>query len=269
VDVVASNIAVAAGSAWVIEPEPFNAVDRITPGSPTAQSIAIPQRRSASLGVTPALRPSCLDFAGLTSLGSRIWFVCGGLANTFGGIDPTNDRVSEAEYHGPAGPTVGVIKTRQFGTGGAPLGGTAGMAAVGGRLWVLNHGNTVTEYDPAAGTAEETVPGLTNPVGIAGGHNSVWITNFDSGTVTRLELVGPGLPPAITTIPVGRRPAGIAYGDGAVWVANTGDHTISRIDAKSARVVATIKVGSVPAAIAFGAGRVWVTTRSSTTVANG
>jgi DNA-binding SARP family transcriptional activator/streptogramin lyase len=271
VDTVASNIVVGAGVAWTLEPDPFNAVERLTPGSPTARTIAIPRRRydlTIDQG-KPALHASCSDFGGLASLSDRIWFVCGGFAETFGSVDPSTNRVSVGQYHGPAGPTGGVVEHGISSLGAKPPGGTGGMAVAGGSLWILNHGNTVTQYHPASATAEQTVSGLSNPAGIAAGANSLWITNFDSGTVSRLALTGPGLPPTVTTIPVGRQPTAIAYGAGAVWAASTEDRTISRIDPRTNRVVATIKIGAVPAAVAVGAGHVWVTTRSSSEVPSG
>jgi YVTN family beta-propeller protein len=199
----------------------------------------------------------------LTNLNVTVWFVCGG-PGSIGTVDPASSKLWVAKYSVTVAPNGGIASSggTLVSPYGAVISGTGGIAAAGGDLWILNNGNTVTEFDPTTRTAVQTVPGLNNPGGIAAGGNSVWITNFDAGTVSRLALTGPGLPPTITTIPVDRGPAPIAYGGDAVWVANTTDRTISRIDPKKNKVTATINVGSVPAAIAFGAGRLWVTTLS-------
>lgn len=143
-------------------------------------------------------------------------------------------------------------------------GATGAITAADGRLWIID-GDTVDAFNPTTNTVEQTVTGLSSPVGITSGGNSVWVTNRDSGVVARIRLAGPGLQGSVTTIPVGKGPDAIAYGDGAVWVANTDSRTISRIDPRTSRVTATIKIGSVPVGIAFGAGHVWVTTNAPVT----
>ena len=113
------------------------------------------------------------------------------------------------------------------------------------------------------------------PAGIAVGEGSIWVSNTDEGTVSRIDgerravvqripvgngpagiAVGGGLrvggrlarrdgvahrPPRCSggkreqKIRVGNQPTGVAVGHGAVWVANVADKTLSRIDPQTGR----------------------------------
>lgn len=246
VDEIRSGLTVLGGAAWLVEPTPFNDVERISPASATAQQIRIPPPaglKFVGTGAKPTERAGCYENGVVTSTGGGVWFLCSG-DDTLGSVDPATNRLSVASYKGS--------------------GVTRGITGVDGRLWIID-GDTVVEFNPTTKAVEQTVTGLSAPAGITSGGGSVWVTNRDSGVVSRIRLAGPGLQATVTTIPVGKGPDAIAYGDDAVWVANTDSRTISRIDPKTSRVTATIKIGSVPVGIAFGAGRVWVTTNSPVT----
>jgi YVTN family beta-propeller protein len=51
---------------------------------------------------------------------------------------------------------------------------------------------------------------------VATGFGSVWVTNYDDGTVSRVD---PATNEVVATIEVGRHPDHIAAGEGGVWVA--------------------------------------------------
>jgi YVTN family beta-propeller protein len=95
-----------------------------------------------------------------------------------------------------------------------------------------------------------------DPSAIATGAGSVWITDSDDNTVTRLDPASDGA--VIGTTSVGQGPAALAVGAGAVWVANTRADTVTRIDARTGTVTHTIPVGRRPTGVAVGEGAVWV-----------
>ncbi|CAB4823275.1 unannotated protein [freshwater metagenome] len=88
---------------------------------------------------------------------------------------------------------------------------------------------------------------------------SVWVTNLNSGTVSRISTTAPY---AVTSITVGLDPLFVAVSpDGlSVWVTNYGGTTVSRIDTSN-NAVTPITVGSNPYGVAVSpdGSSVWVT----------
>jgi YVTN family beta-propeller protein len=74
------------------------------------------------------------------------------------------------------------------------------------------------------------------------GFGSVWVTNFGSATITRID---PATNEVITTFDAGWGPEGIGFTDDAVWVANVRDGTVSRIDPATNAVVDTTETGAL------------------------
>jgi YVTN family beta-propeller protein len=95
-----------------------------------------------------------------------------------------------------------------------------------------------------------------DPSAIAVGEGSVWVTNRDDGTVSRIDPVTN----ESTTIKVGSAPYLIAVGEGSVWAVNRLSRSVSRIDPGTDRVVATIDLSGpgFPSSIVVGEGGVWV-----------
>ena len=93
------------------------------------------------------------------------------------------------------------------------------------------------------------------PVNAALGYGSIWVTNSQDDTVSRLDLRSRAVAEAI---PVGDHPEGLSVGAGGVWVANLEDDTVSRIDPVRNRVVATIRVGERPLHLKATGTEVWV-----------
>jgi YVTN family beta-propeller protein len=94
------------------------------------------------------------------------------------------------------------------------------------------------------------------PSGVAVGEGSVWVTNMDDGTVSRIDPVTN----TARVIKVGSSPVAIADGEGSIWVVNRLSHSVSRIDPGSNKVTATVdlNVAGFPSTIAVGEGAVWV-----------
>ena len=132
-----------------------------------------------------------------------------------------------------------------------------------GSLWIVNRaGNRVVEVD---GLTTQVQPGPTvgqAPTAIAVGADSLWVTNFEDDTVTRIAISGQGQTPTLSTFDVGDGPVDVAVGEDAVWVANQLARTLSRLDPESGDVVATIGLGNEPQRVAAGEGSVWVTVRA-------
>lgn len=93
--------------------------------------------------------------------------------------------------------------------------------------------------------------------------NALWLTEEDSGTVSRLN---PDTGAIVASVPVGKKPEGLAAGAGAVWVPNWASDTVSRIDPQSNRVVATIPVARGPTDVALAQESVWVTNEKSRSI---
>ena len=181
------------------------------------------------------------------------------------------------------------------------LGGdsTAWLATGGGSLWVSQRTadvfspGRIVRLDLDSGTLEEQFQGGLVQNEITFGRGAVWVANYGSGTVSRIEAATGGVavfrasgpadlvfaydslwvlkdtPPAVwrvdpktlrreATIPMGRRPFEIAAGAGSVWATNRDDGSVTRIDPKTNRAVATIRVGYRPASITVARSRVWV-----------
>ena len=108
------------------------------------------------------------------------------------------------------------------------------------------------------------VPG--NPDWIAV-DESVWISNFPKGNVTRVD---PKTNKVLGVIATGKEPcSGLAAGFGSLWVPNCGDQTLVRVDLKTGEVKATIKtpIGDSEGGIATGAGSVWMVVDAKGTLA--
>jgi peptide/nickel transport system substrate-binding protein len=123
--------------------------------------------------------------------------------------------------------------------------------------------NSVGVVDLSSGELSDTIPMPSRPGEITSGNGSLWVTNPDAETVTRIDGVSKA---AINTIPVGGAPAGIVAGEGAIWVVESGGPSVSRISPETNTIVDTIPVGNGPVGVAVGEGAIWVTNRIDGTV---
>ena len=148
-----------------------------------------------------------------------------------------------------------------------PMGAAPGDIAVGeGSIWVSNADEgTVTRIDAKTRTVVQTIDVGNGPAGIAVGAGFVWVANSLDGTVSRIDPRQRG-GRAQQTIRVGNQPVGVAVGEGAVWVANTADKTLSRIDPETGRPGRPISTGDGADVLAVGRSGVWVASRATDTV---
>ncbi len=104
------------------------------------------------------------------------------------------------------------------------------------------------------------------PTEIATSPEAIWVTNYDDGTVSRID---PLTNTVSATITVGGAPFGVAAGFGSIWVGNEADGKVARIDPVTNTVTTSIPTLGVPKGIAVGAGSVWVTNYGTEGVADG
>jgi YVTN family beta-propeller protein len=142
-----------------------------------------------------------------------------------------------------------------------PIGSSpSALTAGAGALWASNYNaGTVSRIDPRTDALVQTITAGQTPSGIAVGGGSVWVANYIVGTVSRIN---PTVNRVVQTLTVGNAPSGVAYGDGSVWVTNTSDGTLTRIDAVTGTVRDTFAVGGEPTGVAYGLGFVWVSDAS-------
>jgi YVTN family beta-propeller protein len=148
-----------------------------------------------------------------------------------------------------------------------PMRAPPGEIAVGeGSIWVSNADEgTVSRIDAKSRTVVQTIDVGNGPAGIAVGSGFVWVANSLDGTVSRIDPRQRG-GRAQQTIRVGNQPVGVAAGEGAVWVANTADKTLSRIDPETGRPGRPISAVDGADVLAVGRSGVWVASRATDTV---
>jgi hypothetical protein len=109
--------------------------------------------------------------------------------------------------------------------------------------------------DPLSGATVASIPVGKDPVDIAFGEGSVWVTNHGDGTVTRID---PATHRA-ETIPDVPDAGAIAVTDGAAWVSS--DANVLKIDPSTNRVGQTLPINgdeSGDVAVEPQSGSVWV-----------
>jgi YVTN family beta-propeller protein len=109
-------------------------------------------------------------------------------------------------------------------------------------------------FDQGAQLREIDVGG--RPFSLAEAAGSIWIANFLSGTVERLD---PATNRVIARIQVGGEPYGLAVGGGSVWVGRVNSSLVERIDPSSGRPIARL-AAHVGVALAVAGGRLWTIT---------
>jgi streptogramin lyase len=140
-----------------------------------------------------------------------------------------------------------------------PLGGAPYSLALGsGAVWAAGAGDRAWKIDPGSNQAMATNVSLddTREHWVAADGSRVWIANFRTGVIERLE-------PATTsqtgevTLPGGIATA-MTTGLDAVWVIDGLQDTAVRIDPERVLVTGSAALPGTGAAIATGGGSIWV-----------
>ena len=165
--------------------------------------------------------------------------------------------------------------------------GPSGIAFGTTFLWTANSGEgTSSRLNPETNTADLTIPGLDEPVGVVSGRadqegkqlaKGIWITNSGSDSVSRITAEGD----IVSTVPdVGAKPTGIVIAsDERVWVAAEDDDALAIIEpiaeplsggdagALDGEPVSLKGEGcDAPRSLAVGFGSIWVACAGSGTV---
>jgi YVTN family beta-propeller protein len=132
------------------------------------------------------------------------------------------------------------------------------LAEAAGSVWIANFlSGTVERLDPATNRVVARIQVGGEPYGLAVGGGSVWVGNNGSDSVTRIDTATNQV---VATVPVGDRPIGIAYddSDSSVWVANFGDSFVTHIDAGTNTIRSRAAVPGEHEDVALGFGSVWI-----------
>jgi DNA-binding beta-propeller fold protein YncE len=75
-----------------------------------------------------------------------------------------------------------------------PTGGPGAITTGHGFVWIVHsgvvggEGGSVSKVEPESNLVTDVVPVGSGPVAVASTPDAVWVANFTSGTVTRIEL---------------------------------------------------------------------------------
>ena len=179
------GVAIGGGSVWVAHS--FSLVSRIDP-------------RSAEI-VRKILFPNPPQDVAFGS--GRLWVMMSG-ENSVARVDPNTNAIEAT--------------TRI----GAELDWLRAIAAGEGAVWVTSRAGSDSEtqgklwrVDPASGRVTTAIRVGRSPLGVAVGEGSVWVANYEDGTVSRID---PETQEVVATIKVKRGAAEVAVGDDVVWV---------------------------------------------------
>jgi hypothetical protein len=156
--------------------------------------------------------------------------------------------------------------------GDSPQSLVDGILFDGQYLWagIKNPDGGVVEKLTTSGTVISTTGIGTTPDSMVYDGANVWVTNYNSGTVSVVSSGGQLLAtipiPGATTLPgAPSNPEGMAFDGHYVWVANQYDH-VAKIDATSYAVVGNYAVGRAPQAVAYDGTYIWVANGNSNAV---
>jgi streptogramin lyase len=152
--------------------------------------------------------------------------------------------------------------TGSRGSDGVPTGAAVGA----GSLWITSGfgtagspNSTVSKLDPAAGQISAAFETPIGSQAIAYGADSVWVSDPDTGTVTRYDPVSREVD--TIELPRAARPDAIAFGDlggASIWVGDSLSPNLYRLTPDATKGVRTYTLGGAPTAIAVGSDAVWV-----------
>jgi streptogramin lyase len=134
-----------------------------------------------------------------------------------------------------------------------------GMAASQDTVWVTNFdAGTVTRFDPATNEGTDVAELTGNPAALAVFGDSVWVAQQRGGTLTRLDELSGNV---VAEVPVADTGfvKGIAADAQGVWAGISANGQVVRVDPSTNEVVATIETTTSPCGgIALQPDAVWV-----------
>jgi len=125
-----------------------------------------------------------------------------------------------------------------------------------GSVWVANYGSsTVSRIDPRTNRVVGTVRVGPAPCGLAAGAGSIWVDGYGSGTVERID---PKRMRRVAAIAAGPSVWDVAFDGRHVWADANGNGTVVEIDPTTNRIVRRVVVGRSPTGLAVAHGSLWV-----------
>jgi outer membrane protein assembly factor BamB len=103
----------------------------------------------------------------------------------------------------------------------------------------------------------------TNPVGVAFDGANIWVANFSSNNVTKLQASDGKV---IGSFSVGTNPNDMAFDGANIWVSNFSSNNVAKLRASDGSMLGTFNAGSAPVGISFDGANIWVTSFNSNTV---
>jgi hypothetical protein len=138
-------------------------------------------------------------------------------------------------------------------------------------LWVSCHtSNVVAEVTTSTGGVLRTVTVGQGPLSVVydgetGQTNGpfVWITNTDSGTVSKISLATFTTPSGFSA---GSEPYGMVFDGLFIWVTNPGAGTVTKLYQSNGATAGTFTPGATPLFMGFDGGNVYVSNHGSGTI---
>ncbi len=136
----------------------------------------------------------------------------------------------------------------------------AGIAFDGARIWTANFSGSVSIVTPGASlpwTVTTITTGVTTPLGALYDGRNVWVTDYNAGTLLKLDTSGA----VLQTVTVGANPSFPIFDGLNIWVPNEGSNSVSIVRASSGSVLMTLNGNGLdlPISAAFDGHRVLVT----------
>ncbi len=146
-------------------------------------------------------------------------------------------------------------------TGPQGLQGVAGPPGVGVnplKVALLQWGGAIQGGDFTVGS---------NPLGVAFDGANIWVANYLSNTVTKLQA-STGAVLGTYSVGVGPQPFGIAFDGANIWVTNFGGNTVTKLLASTGAPApgSPFTVGTNPVGVAFDGTNIWVSNVSTNDV---
>ena len=105
-----------------------------------------------------------------------------------------------------------------------------GVAYDGTNIWVANYGSsTVSKINPINGVILDDYATGSGPEGVAFDGSNIWVANANSNTVSKINPNGTA-PGTPIDYTTGVNPAGVAFDGSNIWVANSGSNNVTKIN---------------------------------------
>jgi YVTN family beta-propeller protein len=144
-----------------------------------------------------------------------------------------------------------------------PVNTPSSIVQIENEIWVTDEGNNrVTVINTITSIRINISVGI-RPVCIISDNTYVWVTNFDSDTVSQIEISSKTV---TATIPAGRGPLGITGNSTYIWVANFKDNKVTQILKANPTSTKSVNVGTNPYFISNNINSVWVANYGSNSI---